>query len=123
MRQFKKSKVIAIGLFSGLMLALSANPAKAADVRIGIGFDLGGHHSYHRAPVVTYRHYDDHDRHYRKKQWKHYKKHWKHHGRHDRHYGKRAYYKHRDYDRHYDKRAYYKYRDYDRHDGYHGYRH
>lgn len=104
MRHFKKSKIIMVGLFSGLMLALSANPAKAADVRIGIGFDLGHHHDYynryHRAPVITYRHYDHHDRHYHKKHWKHYKKHWKHYDRHDRHHKKRAHYKsHRDYDR------------------------
>ncbi|WP_273150902.1 hypothetical protein [Methylophaga thiooxydans] len=106
MRHFKKSKVIMIGLFSGLMLALTANPAKAADIRIGIGFDLGhhSHHDYysrhHHAPVITYRHYDYHDRYYHKKQWKHHKKHRTHYDGHDRHYKKRAHYNnHRGYDR------------------------
>lgn len=122
MRQIKQSKMVMIGLFSGLMLALSANPAKAADIRIGVGFDLGHHHDYynryHHAPVITYRHYDHHDRHYYKK---HHKQHWKRYDRHDRHHGKRAHY--RD-DRHHGKRAHKRdNRRHDRHSNNRHYRH
>lgn len=125
MRQIKQSKMVMIGLFSGLMLALSANPAKAADIRIGVGFDLGHHHDYynryHHAPVITYRHYDYHDRHYYKKHRKHHKQHWKRYDRHDRHHGKRAYY--RD-DRHHGKRAHKRdNRRHDRHSNNRHYRH
>lgn len=113
MRHFNKSKIILVGMVSGLMLALSANPAKAADVRIGIGFNLGHHHDYynryHHAPVISYRHYDHHDRHYYKKHhkhWKHQSKHRKYYSKHDRYSGK---YRH--------------HRDYRQHDRYSGYRH
>jgi len=138
MRHIKKSKLIVVGLFSGLMLALSASPAKAADIRIGVGFDLGHHHDYynryHHAPVISYGYYRHQD-HHSNKHWKHHKKHskhWKHHkkhsyynDRHHRNYGNWSYkrdYRHHDGD--YGKRAYYRdKRDYDRHSGYRSYRH
>jgi len=131
MRHFQKTKILAISLVSGLMLALSANPAKAGDLSIGIGFNLGypGYHNsyYPDSYVIHYRDYDRHRYHGRKY---YHKKHWKHHGkkyhRYDRHhgyskkYGKQRYHsKHgRGYARH-DRR----YKGHDRYDGRRHYRH
>jgi|GEM_PF-1834321 len=123
MRTTQKSKFIAIALFSGLMLSLAASPAKAGDLSIGIGLNLGHPHSYYPdSYAIHYRDYDRHrHHHYHDKHWKHHKKHWKHH---DRHYSHRG---------HYDKHRYHNggrhadYRDYRRHDRYdgglHHYRH
>ena len=100
MRHLIKSKILAVSLFSGLMLALAANPAKAGDLSIGIGFNLGypGYHNsyYPDSYVIHYRDYDRH-RHGYNKHWKHHKKHWKHHDRHYRGHGKHHY---RSHDRH-----------------------
>lgn len=132
MRTTHKSKFIAIALFSGLMLSLAASPAKAGDLSIGIGFNLGHPYGYHNSYypdsyVIHYRDYDRHRHHYYHdkhyyKHWKHHKKHWKHHGYKDRHYGHRGHYdKHRyhsgkraDYRDH---RGYRDHRRHDRHDG------
>jgi len=137
MRHIKKSKIIMLGLVSGLLLALSANPAKAADIRIGVGFNLGHHHDYysryHHAPVISYSYFDHHDRHYYKKHHKHWKKHGYHNDRYARpygygyynkdyrHKGKHAgYSKYRNDSRYHGKRD--NYRDSRHHDRYSGYR-
>jgi hypothetical protein len=98
MRQLNKSKIIAISLFSGLMLALSATPAKAGDLSIGIGFNLG-HPGYYNSYypdhyVIQYRDYDRRHYYHPKKYYKHHHKHWKHHDRHYR--GQVKYRGHRD---------------------------
>lgn len=131
MRPIKNSRILIIGLCSGLMLSLSANPAKAGDLSIGIGFNLGHPGYYQRyypdSYVIHYRDYDRHRHHYGKKY--HHKKHWKHyyeHHRYNRHhghhrsYGKHRYHSKRDwgYARH-DRR----YKRHDRHDGRRHYRH
>lgn len=107
MRKLKTTKMMAIGLFSAMMLAFSANPAKASDVSIGIGFNLGHPFSYY-----------DHDRHYRHHDYYRHHKHWKHHRKHYRHHDRH----YRRYDRHADYRGY-RHDRYDRHDGYRHYRH
>lgn len=125
MRHVKNTRLLAISLFSGLMLAFSANPAKAGDLSIGIGFNLGhpGYYNsyYPDSYVIHYRDYDRHRHHSYGKKYYH-KKHWKHHryydhGRHHKIYGKHRYHGKRDwgYARH-DRR-------YNRHDRYDGRRH
>lgn len=132
MRHLNKSKIIAISLFSGLILALSANPAKAGDLSIGIGFNLGhpGYYNsyYPDSYVIHYRDYDRHRHHYYghkdyygHKHWKHHKKHWKHDRHHDRHHSYRSHGgRHADYR---DYRRHDRYDRHDRHDGYRSYRH
>jgi hypothetical protein len=123
MRHLNKSKILAISLMSGLMLALAANPAKAGDLSIGIGLNLGYpgyYNSYYPDRYVI--HYRDYDRHHyyhdRKnhKHWKQHKKHWKHHDKHYRGHTKHHYrhhdrhsYRHHDrYDRDYRHHPYYR---------------
>lgn len=126
MQTTHKTTFTVIALFAAFMLSFAASPAKAGDLSIGIGFNLGhpGYHNsyYPDSYVIHYRDYDRHrhhsyrDKHYYK-QWKHHKKHWKHHDRHDRYYGHRGHHdKHRYHNggRHAD---YKDYRRHNRHDG------